>query len=51
MMKVGLAGSYLCSFNLFEMHNVFLHDYLEEEQQERGAEMPAATIKRVWNAK
>lgn len=29
------------------MHNVFLHDYLQEEQEERGGEMPGATIKHV----
>lgn len=37
MMKVGLAGSYLRSFNLFEMHGVFLREKeLEEDERERG---------------
>lgn len=36
MMQTGLAGSYLCSFNLFEIDNVFLHDKLEEQQDECG---------------
>lgn len=36
-MKVGLAGSYLRSFNLFEMHGVFLREKeLEEDERERG---------------
>lgn len=38
MMKVGLAGSYLRSFNLFEMQSVLLCKELEEDEQERGGE-------------